>query len=83
VADEPGGPIPEADKQGKWWVANGQILLSHQNRTHECRVTWMADNLFVIEPLDGKGCARYERTEAAQDQPDSVVGEPHHKQSEQ
>jgi hypothetical protein len=78
-ADGPGGPVPEADKQGKWRVANGQILLSHQNRLYVCRVAWIADNLLVIEPLDkrggGKGTARYERADAAQDRPDAVEGE--------
>ena len=49
----PFGPDPEHDDvmQGKWRVANGRILLSHLDRTHECRVAWMADNLLVIEPL--------------------------------
>lgn len=82
AADGPGGPVPEADKQGKWRVANGQILLSHQNRLYVCRVAWIADNLLVIEPLDGKGRARYERTDAAQDRPDVVKGELDHEQSE-
>ena len=79
AADGPGGPVPEADKQGKWRVANGQIVLSHQNRLYACRVAWMADNLLVIEPLgekgDVKGRARYERADAAQDRPDAVEGE--------
>ena len=79
VAYGPGGAVPEADKQGKWRVANGQILLSHQNRLYVCRVAWIADKLLVIEPLDkrgeGKGPARYERADAAQDRPDAVEGE--------
>ena len=82
VADGPGGPVPEADKQGKWRVANGQILLSHQNRRYVCRVAWIADNLLVIEPLNGKGRAEYERTDAVQDRPDAVEGELDHEQSE-
>lgn len=73
VADGPGGPVPEADKQGKWRVANGQILLSHQNRLYACRVAWMADNLLVIEPLDEKGDvkgrAEYERAEPEEPSP--------------
>ena len=75
VADGPGGPVPEADKQGKWRVANGQILLSHQNRLYVCRVAWIADNLLVIEPLDGKGRAEYERTDAAEDRLQAVEAE--------
>ena len=63
----PGGAAPEADKEGKWRVANGQILLLHQGQTHECRVTWMDDNLLIIEYSDEKGRARYERTEAVED----------------
>ncbi len=84
VAWGPGGPDPEDDDvmQGKWRVANGRILLSHQDRTHECRVAWMADNLLVVESLDGKGRAEYERTDAALDRPDAVEGEPDHEQSE-
>jgi hypothetical protein len=80
----PFGPDPEHDDviQGKWRVANGQILLSHQDRTHACRVAWMAGNLLVIEPMDGKGRARYERTDAAQDRPNAVEGGLDHEQSE-
>ena len=82
VADGPGGPVPEADKQGKWRVANGQILLSHQDRLYVCRVAWIADNLLVIEPLDGKGRAEYERTDAAQDRPEAVEGELDHERDD-
>ena len=82
VADGPGGPVPEADKQGKWRVANGQILLSHQDRLYVCRVAWMADNLLVIEPLDGKGRAEYDRTEAALDWPETVESKLDHEHSE-
>jgi hypothetical protein len=67
VAWGPGGPDPEYDdvSQGVWRFANGQIRLSHQDRIHECRVAWMANNLLVVESPDGKGRARYERTDAA------------------
>lgn len=79
MADGPGGPVPEADKQGKWRVANGQIVLSHQEQLYVCRVAWMADNVLVIESLDEKGDvkgrAEYERADAAQDRPDAVEGE--------
>lgn len=63
----PFGPDPEYDDvmQGMWRVANGRILLSHQGRTTECRVAWIAENLLIVEPPDGKGRARYERTDAA------------------
>ena len=75
AVDGPGGAVPEYDMQGKWRVANGQILLSHQDRLYVCRVAWIADNLLVIEPLDkrgeGKGEARYERADAARDRPDA------------
>lgn len=68
AVDGPGGPVPEAEKQGEWRVANGQILLTHQDQLYVCRVAWIADNLLVIEPLDekgeGKSETRYERAEA-------------------
>ena len=82
VAYGPGGSAPEGDMQGKWRVANGQILLSHQNRLYVCRVAWIADNLLVIEPLNGKGRAKYDRTEAALDRPEAVEGKLDHEQSE-
>ncbi len=67
VAWGPGGPDAESDDvmQGVWRFAGSRILLSHQDRTHKCRVAWMADNLLVIESLDGKGRARFKRTDAA------------------
>jgi hypothetical protein len=68
--------------QGKWRVANGQILLLHQDQTHVCQVTWMADNLLVIEPLNGKGRAEYERTDAAEDRFQAVEGEQDREQDE-
>ncbi len=79
AVDGPGGPYPEGDMQGKWRVANGQILLSHEEQLYVCRIAWIADNLLVIEPLDekgeGKGDARYERAEATEDRLDAVEGE--------
>ncbi len=77
TVDGPGGPVPEYNMQGKWQVANGEIVLSHQDRLHVCRVVWMADNLLVIEPLDKRGeatgDARYERADAARDQHDAAT----------
>ena len=49
---------------------------------HVCRVAWIADNLLVIEPLDGKGRAEYERTDAAQDRPEAVEGELDHERDD-
>lgn len=76
AVDGPGGPVPEYDMQGKWQLANGQIVLSHQDRLYKCRVAWMADNLLVIESPDEKsdvkGRAEYERSDAALDRPDAV-----------
>jgi hypothetical protein len=82
IAWGPGGWDPEFDDvmQGKWRVANGRILLSHQDRLYACRVAWMDDKLLVIESLDEKGDVKgragYERTDAAQDPPDAAEGEP-------
>ena len=76
TVDGPVGPVPEYGMQGEWRVANGQIVLSCQDRLHLCRVIWMTDNSLDIEPLDNKGevtgRARYERAVAAQDQHDAV-----------
>lgn len=73
----PAGPDPEYGMQGEWRVANGQIVLSCQDRLHSCRIVWMTDNSLDIEPLDNKGevtgCARYERAIAAQDQHDAAT----------
>ena len=81
----PGGPVPEYGMQGEWRVANGQIVLSHQDGLHVCRVVWMADNLLVIAPLDKRGKAtgeaQYERADLAQDRPGAVGGEPYQNQS--
>jgi hypothetical protein len=85
TVDGPGGHVPEYDMQGKWQLANGEIVLSYQDRLHVCRVVWMADNLLVIEPLErtgeATGDARYERADLAQDRPDAVGGEPDQNQS--
>lgn len=68
VAWGPGGPGPfNHVMQGKWRVANGQILLSHQDQTYECRVAWIDDNLLVIESSEEEGRARYKRTDAVED----------------
>lgn len=58
----PGGAVPEYDMQGKWRLANDKILLSPQDRTYECVVTWLSDDQLGIESTDGKIRAVYERT---------------------
>ncbi len=60
----PGGPDPEGAMQGKWRIAEGKIVLSHQDRTFECIVTWMSADQLEIESADGKVHAVYDRTTA-------------------
>jgi hypothetical protein len=72
VAWGPGGPDSKHDEvmQGGWRLADGRILLSHQDRAYKCRVAWLDDNLLVIEHLDETGDwggrAEYERSNVAQ-----------------
>lgn len=79
AVDGPAGHIPEYDMQGKWEVADGQIMLTHQDRLNVCRVVWMADKLLIIETLNNRGEAtgdtRYERSVPAQDRSDAVGNE--------
>lgn len=58
----PGGPDPTGEMQGKWRIAEGKIVLSHQDRTFECIVTWMSADQLEIESADGKVQAAYDRT---------------------
>ena len=76
VAWGPFGPDPEHDDvmQGVWRLADNRILLSHQDRTYECPVTWMGDNQLEIESADGKIRAVYRRTDADQDRPHAGKG---------
>ncbi|MEW4530477.1 hypothetical protein [Maioricimonas sp. JC845] len=77
----PGGPHPDYDSvvQGKWRVADGELLLSHQDQLSICRVAWIADDLLVLERLDERGevkdRARYEREEAIQARRDAAERE--------
>ena len=52
--------------EGRWRLAGGSILLSHQQRTYECRVTWMDDNSLTIESDAAQVRATYERKEAGE-----------------
>ena len=61
----PGGSDPTYDLQGKWRIANDKIMLSHQDRTYECVVTWLRHDQLAIESADGKIRAVYERAIAA------------------
>lgn len=60
----PGGPDPEGEMQGKWRIAAGKIVLSHEDRTFECIVTWMSADQLEIESADGKIQVAYDRTTA-------------------
>jgi len=56
----PGAPDPEDIIQGEWQVASDRILLSHQDRTYECPVSWMGKGQLEIASADGKIHAAYE-----------------------
>ncbi|MCA9174369.1 MAG: hypothetical protein KDB14_07780 [Planctomycetales bacterium] len=58
----PGGPDPQSVMRGKWRVADGKFVLSHQDRTFECIVIWASADQFEIESADGKFHVRYDRT---------------------
>ena len=57
----PGGPDPEGIMRGKWRMTNGTILLSHQDLTYECVVTWLGVDQLAFESVDGSIEAVYDR----------------------
>ena len=64
----PGGPDPAGAMQGKWQIVEGSIVLSHQDRTFECIVTWTSNDQFEIESADGKIRGTYDRAIAFEDE---------------
>jgi len=60
----PGGLVPASGMKGTWRLADDRIQLSQGDRTHQCKVVWMAKDVLHLKSLDGKDAGQYERISA-------------------
>ena len=58
----PGGPDLDGVMQGEWRIVDGAIVLSREDQTLECVVTWLDDGQLEIASSDGSAQVTYDRS---------------------